>query len=264
MSTAKLTDFGIARGARGPREHELIGTARYIAPERIEGRAPTERSDIYSLGLVAYELIAGRPPNAEMDTEDLLRLRLDGRPPSLRSARVGINDEIDSVVAKALARDPHGRYASAGAFARDLLAASERDDATGVPAVKRPLRGGARREFHIDTTLALLAIVAVLIATLAIFASFQGRALDARPTTGPSASAAAAVTPNVVGQNVEDAGRILCAAGFRCPIPWQADPLARGQPCSVARQEPQAGTAIRPGATAQLFLVSGKDCGGKD
>src|SRR5437773_1322735 len=130
QGTAKLTDFGIARAARGPREHELIGTARYIAPERIEGRAPTERSDVYSLGLVAYELIAGRPPNAEMETEDLLRVRLDGRAPSLRLARVGISEESDRVVAKALARDPQGRYASAGAFARELLAASQRDDDT--------------------------------------------------------------------------------------------------------------------------------------
>ena len=186
QGTAKLTDFGIARAARGPREHELIGTARYIAPERIEGRAPTERSDVYSLGLVAYELIAGRPPNAEMETEDLLRLRLDGRPPSLRSARVGISEEIDRVVAKALARAPQGRYASAGAFARDLLAASQRDDATGVlPPVTRPLRAGGRREFHVDTTMALLAIVAVLVATLAIFASFQGRVGDVRPTGAP-------------------------------------------------------------------------------
>jgi tRNA A-37 threonylcarbamoyl transferase component Bud32 len=264
QGTAKLTDFGIARAARGPREHELIGTARYIAPERIEGRAPTERSDVYSLGLVAYELIAGRPPNAEMDTEDLLRVRLDGRAPSLRSARVGISEAIDAVVAKALARDPQGRYASAGAFARDLTTASQRDDATGVltpPA--RPLGGGGRREFRVDTTIALLAIVAVLVATLAIFASFQGRAVDARPTIGPSASAAARVTPNVVGKSVDEAARLMIAAGYRSPVPWQVDPAARGQACTVARQEPQAGTAVQAGAAARLFLVGGKDCGGK-
>ncbi|MDP9251603.1 MAG: serine/threonine-protein kinase, partial [Chloroflexota bacterium] len=242
QGTAKLTDFGIARAARGPREHELIGTARYIAPERIEGRTPTERSDVYSLGLVAYELLAGQPPNAEMETEDLLRVRLDGRPPSLRSSRVGISEEIDSVVAKALARDPQGRYASAGAFARDLLAASQRDDATGVlPPVTRPLRGGGRREFRVNTTLALLAIVAALIATLAIFASFQGRAVDTRPTTGPSGSAATRVAPNVVGKDVDEAARLLIAAGYRSPVPWQVDPLARGTPCGVARQEPPAG-----------------------
>lgn len=263
QGTAKLTDFGIARAARGPREHELIGTARYIAPERIEGRAPTERSDVYSLGLVAYELIAGRPPNAEMETEDLLRVRLDGRPPSLRSARVGISEDIDRVVAKALARDPQGRYASAGAFARDLLAASQRDDATGVlPHVTRTLRGG-RREFHVDTATALIAVAAVLIGVVVIVASFQGRAVDARPTIGPSASVAARVAPNVVGKNLDEAARLLIAAGYRSPVPWQVDPAALGQACSVARQEPQPGTAVQPGATARLFLVSGKDCGGK-
>lgn len=264
LGTAKLTDFGIARAARGPREHELIGTARYIAPERIEGRAPTERSDVYSLGLVAYELIAGRPPNAEMETEDLLRVRLDGRTPSLRSARVGISEEIDRAVAKALARDPQDRYASAGAFARDLLAASQRDDATGVlPPVTRPLHGGGRREFHVDTTIALVAIVAVLVATLAIFASFQGRAVDARPTGSPSASAPARVAPSVVGKSVDEAARLLIAAGYRSPVPWQVDPAAQGQACTVARQEPQPGTAVQQGATARLFLVGGKDCGGK-
>lgn len=262
QGTAKLTDFGIARAARGPREHELIGTARYIAPERIEGKAPTERSDVYSLGLVAYELIAGRPPNAEMDTEDLLRVRLDGRAPSLRSARVGINEEIDSVVAKALARDPQGRYASAGAFARDLLVSSQRDDATRMlPPVTRPLRAGGRREFRVDTTVALLAIVAVLIATLAIFASFQGRAVDQRPTASPSASAAGRVTPNVVGKSLSEAANVLIAAGFRQPVPWQVDPAARGPACSVARQEPAAGTAFAAGAEARLFLV-GNNCGG--
>jgi len=200
-----------------------------------------------------------------METEDLLRVRLDGRAPSLRSARVGINEEIDGVVAKALARDPQSRYASAGAFARDLLAASQRDDATGVlPPVTRPLRAGGRREFRVDTTIALIAIVAVLIATLAIFASFQGRAVDARPTTSPAASAAARVTPNVVGKDVDDAARLLIAAGYRSPVPWQVDPAARGEACSVARQEPAAGAAVQPGATAHLVLVGGKDCGGKE
>jgi tRNA A-37 threonylcarbamoyl transferase component Bud32 len=261
QGVAKLTDFGIARAARGPREHELIGTARYIAPERIEGKAPTERSDVYSLGLVAYELIAGRPPNAEMETEDLLRVRLDGRAPSLRSVRVGIDEEIDRVIARALARDPQDRYGSAGAFARDLVAASERDDATGIlpPVPARPL-GGGRREFRVDTTVALLAIVAVLIATLAIFASFQGRAVNT-PTASPAASAAARVAPNVVGRNVNEAANALISAGFRSPVSWQVDPQARGPACSVVRQEPAAGTAVAPGAEARLFLAPG-NCGG--
>jgi hypothetical protein len=199
-----------------------------------------------------------------METEDLLRVRLDGRTPSLRSARVGISEEIDRVVAKALSRDPQGRYASAGSFAQELLTASERDDATGVlPPVTRPLPSRGQREFRIDTTVALLAIVAVLVATLAIFASFQGRAVDTPLATGAPSAPAARITPNVVGKDVDDAGRLLIAAGYRSPVPWQVDPAARGTACSVARQEPAPGTAVQQGATARLFLVGGKDCGGK-
>jgi beta-lactam-binding protein with PASTA domain len=144
------------------------------------------------------------------------------------------------------------------------MAAAQRDDATGVltpPA--RPLGSGGRREFHVNTTIALLAIVAVLVATLAIFASFQGRPVDGRPTIGPSASAAVRVTPNVAGKTIDEAARLLIAAGYRSPVPWQVDPAAQGQACTVARQEPQPGTAVQSGSTAQLFLVGGKDCGGK-
>jgi tRNA A-37 threonylcarbamoyl transferase component Bud32 len=265
QGTAKLTDFGIARAARGPREHELIGTARYIAPERIEGKAPTERSDVYSLGLVAYELLAGRPPNAEMETEDLLRVRLDGRAPSLRSVRVGIGDEIDRVVAKALARDPHHRYASAGAFASDLLAASQRDDATGVLAPPpRPLKATARRGLQIDaTTLALLAIIGVLVATLAIFASFQGRTQEVLPPASPGATAAAAGAPNVVGSKLSEAAAALLAAGFR-RVSWDVDVTQRGAACAVVRQQPAAGAAFRRGDEAQVWYVPGGNCTKKD
>jgi beta-lactam-binding protein with PASTA domain len=103
--------------------------------------------------------------------------------------------------------------------------------------------------------------VAVLIATLAIFASFQGRAVDQRPTTSPAASAAGRVTPNVVGKSLNEAANQLIAAGFRQPVPWQVDPAARGPACSVVRQEPPAGTAFATGAEARLFLV-GNNCGG--
>ena len=261
--TAKLTDFGIARAARGPREHELIGTARYIAPERVVGEAPTERSDIYSLGLVAYELLAGRPAYADLESEDLLRERLDGAPPSLRTARVGVSDEIDQVVRRALAREPSERYGRAGTFARALLAASERGDVTGMltPPAPRPLTRG--RAWRIDSTVALLAIIAILVGTLIVFASFQSRA-PATPSGTPARSGAAVTTtPNVVGKDVVDAGNTLIAAGFRAPVPWEVDPAARGTPCAVAGQQPAAGTQFQRGDSARLLLVAGKDCGKK-
>lgn len=256
---AKLTDFGIARAARGPREHELIGTARYIAPERVAGEAPTERSDIYSLGLVAFELLAGRPAHAEMETEDLLRQRLDGPPPSLRNARVGVSDAVDRVVRRALARDPQDRYAKAGYFAHDLLGAVEHGDATGVLTAPVP-RKLKRRSWNVDSTVALLAVIAILVGTLVVFAAFQ-RGGGVLPTASPARSGAAVTgTPNVVGRDVKDAANTLIAAGFKGPVGWEIDPAAKGTPCAVSRQTPTAGASFQRGDTAHLYLVGGKDC----
>ena len=256
--TAKLTDFGIARAARGPREHELIGTARYIAPERVAGEAPTERSDIYSLGLVAYELFAGRPAFGEMETDDLLRQRLDGPPPSLRNARVGVSDAVDRVVRRSLARDPADRYAKAGYFAHDLLAAVEQGDATGVIAAPPPRRL-KRRSWSIDSTVALLAVIAILIGTLVIFASFQ-RSGSGNPTpTVARTGAPAAGAPNVVGKDVNDAISQLVAAGFG-RVAWDVDSAAKGTACTVSRQDPTAGSSFSRGANATVFYVAGKDC----
>ena len=256
--TAKLTDFGIARAARGPREHQLIGTARYIAPERVAGEAPTERSDIYSLGLVAYELFAGRPAFAEMETDDLLRQRLDGPAPSLRGARVGVTDAVDRVVRRALARDPADRYAKAGYFAHDLLGAVERGDATGVLAAPppRPLK---RRSWSVDSTVALLAVIAILVGTLVVFASFQSR-VPASPSASPARSSAAGLAaPNVVGKDVNDAISQLTAAGFG-RVAWDVDATAKGTACAVARQDPAAGASFTRGSQAMVWYIPGKDC----
>jgi predicted Ser/Thr protein kinase len=253
---AKLTDFGIARAARGPREHELIGTARYIAPERIAGDAPTERSDIYSLGLVAYELLAGRPAYAEMETEDLLRERLDGPPPTQRTAGVGVSDDIDTVVRRALARAPEDRYPSAGRFARELRAAVERGDATGVIATPpRRLRG---RAVPPVTTVALLAI-AVLVGTLVVVASFQGRTPAAPSATPARSGPAGLVTPNLVGRPAQEAVDQLLAAGFG-RVAYDVETGARGTACAVARQDPAAGAAFTRGASAMIWYVTGAGC----
>ena len=260
---AKLTDFGVARAARGPREHELIGTARYIAPERVAGDAPTERSDIYSLGLVAYECFAGRPAFSDTDTDELLRQRLDAAPPSLRGARVGVSEEVDQVVRRALARDPRERFATAGTFARALQSAIERGDATSPLTAPAPVPLRART-WRIESTVALLAIVAVLVGTLIMFASFQSRTPTPSPSASAGPSAAAIVTPNVVGRNVQDAIDQLLAAGFG-RIAYDVDATARGTACAVTRQDPASNGSFTRGANATIFYIAGKNCvKGKD
>ena len=256
---AKLTDFGIARAARGPAEHELIGTPRYIAPERIEGKAPTSASDVYSLGLVAYELIAGRPPFEGVETEDLLRERLEGKPPSLRAAVAGLSPEVDLVVAKALARDPSRRYQSAGEFARDLLAAVRGERTRTMPVMVPPARSLRRsRGLRVDGAIALLAALAVILAAALVFMGFPQVA--SLPSINATPAASARVTPNVVGKDVNDAVRTLLAAGFRGSpdagrIAWTTE-TGSGTACTVKRQEPAANTPYQAGAVATLVLVA--------
>ncbi len=267
---AKLTDFGVATAAHGEAERELVGTARYVAPERIEGAAPTPRSDVYGLGLVAYELLAGRPTFQGVETDDLLRLRLEGAAPSLRSTRVGISGEIDRVVAKALERDPRDRYATAGQLAAAFSAAAERGDLTMPLTVGAAVRSLPRRGFAlpqgfrlppIDGTLAILAVVLVLLGVIALFLNFPAQLVQPAQTARPGTTAApgAKLAPNVVGIKLSDADKAAKAAGY-VGIVYAADPALRGKPCEVGRQDPAAGTVVRSGERLRVFYVSGKDC----
>ncbi len=256
---AKLTDFGIARAARDRDEQELLGTARYIAPERVEGGPVTARTDVYGLGLVAYELLTGRPAFDGATSEELVRERLVGPPPSLRLARVGIDDRLDAIVRRALATLPDHRHASAGAFARAFSDVADRDtdptSSLAVGGLRAPRIRWALPRF--DSSVAIVAMLAILFALFLFFSSFpRGTQPTGAPTPAPTA--AGAQTPNVVGRKLGDAVGVLQAAGF-ARVAWDVG-QGPGGACAVVRQDPVAGTTIARGATATLFYVAGKDC----
>jgi serine/threonine protein kinase len=263
--TAKLTDFGIARAARDRDEQELLGTARYIAPERVEGGEVTARTDVYGLGLVAYELLTGRPAFDGATSEELVRERLVGPPPSLRHARVGIDDRLDAIVGRALATEPDRRQASAGAFARAFSDVADRD--TDPTSSLAGVVGGARaphvRLPRFDSSVAILAVLAILFALFLFFSSFpRGAAAPAGGGATPAATAAAPGTPNVVGKKLADAVSTLQAAGFGV-IEW-APGQGQGGQCTVVRQDPPGGTALARGAKTTLLYIAGKDCTKKE
>jgi serine/threonine-protein kinase len=257
---AKLTDFGIARAARDRDEQELLGTARYIAPERVEGGPVTARTDVYGLGLLAYELLTGRPAFDGATSEELVRERLVGPPPPLRLARVGIDDRLDAIVERALATLPDRRFASAGAFARAFseVADRDRDPTSALPTIgsgrMRRLTGSLPR---FDSAVAILAVLAILFALFLFFSSFPR---GTQPTGGatPGPSAVGAQTPNVVGKRLGDAIGVLQAAGFT-RVAWDVG-QGSGSTCAVVRQDPGAGTTIARGATATLYYLAGTEC----
>ena len=122
----KVTDFGIARAAHGDNEQTMtqtgmvIGTAAYLSPEQAQGEPVDGRSDLYSLGVVLYEMLAGHAPFAG-DTPLAIaykHVREFAAPPS--SMNPDVPAELDAVVMKALAKNPENRYQNAVEFEQDL------------------------------------------------------------------------------------------------------------------------------------------------
>ncbi len=122
---AKIMDFGIARAlgaARMTREGRVIGTLEYLAPERIQGQPADVRSDLYSVGVLLYEMLAGRLPFQATSEYELLTAHVQQMPPSPRDLKIDIPPAVEAAVMKALAKDPADRYPDAEAFAAALRA----------------------------------------------------------------------------------------------------------------------------------------------
>ena len=139
--TVKVLDFGIAKmadeDARGGNltvEGGILGTPAYMAPERFRGEAIDGAADVYSVGVMLYQMLAGRVPFASPDSDlmGIVMMHLHREPPSLREADPEIAPEIDDIVLAALRKDPRQRPAITS-LAASFAAAAARDAARGTP-----------------------------------------------------------------------------------------------------------------------------------
>jgi len=123
--TAKVTDFGIARaGASEMTETgSIMGTAQYLSPEQAQGHAVTAASDLYSIGVMLYELLAGRLPFEGDSAVSVALKHLSEPPPPISQFRPDLHPALESVVMAALAKDPAQRWQTADDFAAALQAA---------------------------------------------------------------------------------------------------------------------------------------------
>jgi serine/threonine protein kinase len=134
-----VTDFGLAkrldRDTRLPGSRTVMGTAEYMAPEQARGDQPVgPASDVYGLGAILYELLAGRPPFAGASWEAVIRHVLDDDPWPPSRIRRGVPPDLEAVCLKCLEKDPTKRYPSARALAEDLDCFLD-----GRPMAVRPL-----------------------------------------------------------------------------------------------------------------------------
>jgi TolB-like protein/tRNA A-37 threonylcarbamoyl transferase component Bud32/tetratricopeptide (TPR) repeat protein len=169
-----VADFGIARaldvpladtGERLTGRGMVVGTPQYMSPEQAAGeRDIGPRSDVYSLGAVAYEMLAGEPPFTGPTAQAAVAKMMSGHAPSVRRSRPAVPEAVDLVLQRSLAPVPADRFASAIEFAR-AMEASERSalsTVTAAPAVMRPER-------RIPSGAALL-VLGLLVGAGALFA----------------------------------------------------------------------------------------------
>jgi hypothetical protein len=171
QGTTWITDFGLAKAAETDgltSQGDVVGTRRYMAPERFRGESDP-RSDVYSLGLTLYELLTLRPAFAASERAGLIERIQHEEPPRPRKLEPHVPRNLETIVLKAIAKEPAQRYPTAGELAEDL-----RRFLDGRPITAR--RSSPPEQFwrwcrRNPAVAGLLALVIALLVTIAVGAS---------------------------------------------------------------------------------------------
>jgi serine/threonine-protein kinase len=278
----KVTDFGIARAVTDGADEGLtqtgtvMGTATYFSPEQAQGLPIDPRSDVYSLGVVLYEMVTGRPPFVGDNPVAIAYQHVQETPLAPSRINPNVPPVLEAVIGRALAKSPDARYPSATALRNDLVAFREgravraaADVRTGpvprvvdrtevqqayttagrsapdatVPAARAGTPRGGRTGAYVGLLAVLLAILGVLLFLLY------------RQLTGDGGGGDRRAVPGVVTRPVDEAVQALRDAGFR-PV---TEEVANDQvaPGVVFDQDPPAGARARRGATVRLKVSAG-------
>ena len=260
----KLTDLGLARAfadAKNTRAGAVTGTVQYLAPEQIRGEPADPRSDLYSLGIVAYELLTGELPYTGETPMAIAYKHLSDRVPKPSRSAPEVGDDLDGFVASATDPDREMRPESAVAMRVDLAsfagslprARSLGALVSDLPEAEQPVAAAATAAATVTETIPRLQraqrrrwrrwAAAVLVVGLVAGAAYGAWAY-VLPHSHP--------VPQVVGTNIDDATGQLGALGFTVRVAkgeFSPTGMARG---TVLAVDPPVGTSLKEGATVTL------------
>jgi len=240
---AKVTDFGIARaGASDMTETgSIMGTAQYLSPEQAQGHPVDARSDLYSIGVVLYELLTGRVP---FDGESAVTIALkhvaeEPVPPG--QLNPAVPPALEAVVMRAMAKDPAQRFQDADSFifALQHAMAGQPDGAAAAGDPVAALQAADRRTWR--------RVAATAVVLLALAAAGVGAWLLLRPDPRP--------VPDVIGRRGDTGAQIVQNAGFEARLlTVQSGSVPRDR---IANQDPRPGTQADEGSTVTLTVSGG-------
>jgi eukaryotic-like serine/threonine-protein kinase len=285
----KITDFGIAMALSATsitQTNSVLGSVHYLSPEQARGGMANKKSDIYSLGIVMFELITGRLPFSGESAVSIALKHLQSETPSLRRWNTNIPQSVENIVLKATAKDPFHRYNNVEEMGEDLKTAlfperfhepkfmiPEDNDATkAIPIITndRPLQNldetmvhkqekknqktkdpstkGKDKQKRKKWPVILISsfVTLVILGLLTVFA-LPGW-LEPKEIE----------VPNVSGKNLDDAVTILVSKGFKIGETNEIanDDVKKGK---IIRTSPEAGSTANEGSEIDIYKSAGKE-----
>lgn len=268
----KITDFGIAMALNSSQltqTNSVMGSVHYLPPEQASGKGSTIKSDIYSLGVLMYELLTGKLPFKGDNAVEIALKHMKEPIPSLKKELDEIPNSIENIIIKATAKNPKNRYNDAREMYQDLKTALDKernneprhvykytevdlDETKVVPTIKE--NDGIAKQVTEDEyksnkkmitilSFASIAIISIILALIFIVPAFN-RVEDVN-------------IPDVIGMTVENAERALKAKGFTVAVEIKdiaSDTIAEGM---IVKTSPAIGRTVKEGTEITLYKSTG-------
>lgn len=255
--TAKVTDFGIAKAnSIENTQGDYMGSVHYFSPEQAKGDDVDQRSDIYSLGIVLYEMVTGLIPFEGESALDLAMKHIKTPIPDPRNINPKVLPEIIEIIKKACAKEPRNRYQDAREMARALKKAMEIKNKTQITQLKKPVPIADNEDDEDDDSLEIkrrernVIITAVITGILIILLITIGGSMINNTLYGDTIK-----VPDFVGMTYEKA----CNKAERKGLTVERKDVYKADVDAgcVAQQTPEKGERVNPGDVVVLYVSFG-------